>query len=618
VITSPTRALRASVASSSSYIAVDSWVTGRYETIRSSVFFSNKAGRAASWPVLKHRAFRIYFGSSLVSNLGTWLQNTAQLLLTYQLTHSAFDVGLITCAQFSGFLVVGPWAATLADRFGPTRVLVISQYMSAGIAAFLAFAAFSRMLDEDMLVAGALTTGLAFTFAYPLQTALAPRLVPDRDQDRKAALAMNSVSYNTGRAVAPLLCVVIVATLGAGWAFALNAASFVIFARTLALIHPGDVISTVSRTRIWSCFELAVKHPRTWLLLVMVTTATFADDPVLVLGPTLAHRVLAVSSTWPAYFLSALGIGTILGALVPTRPSTARLAAIPLLGLAVSIVVFASGVAPWLSLGAAVAAGVAALLTGAAAQALLQEVVGTERAPQVMALWAIAWAGSKPVASIADGWLASHGGLLTASLLLAGPALVVAVLELWLPQKAKKRLKDAAHATSKALVTIVTNKQQEPQPFSDESCGNRAVTTATCFSSRPRPVWLGGRGIHAGQMADRELGGSWTIRTPAGYLITRYPQNGPGGLACQCGLKPVTRDLGLAGGFPDASGKGCQWPSVIAVRHYTTDTSITTLSEAFARNWPQSDARGAPPCGDRDGSQAVPLIVALPSTISSP
>jgi hypothetical protein len=78
----------------------------------------NEPKSAASWHVLKQRRFLLYFGGSFVSNMGTWLQNTAQMLLAYQITHSAFAVGLVTCAQFSGFLVLGPWAAKLADILG--------------------------------------------------------------------------------------------------------------------------------------------------------------------------------------------------------------------------------------------------------------------------------------------------------------------------------------------------------------------------------------------------------------------------------------------------------------------------------------------------------------------
>ena len=68
--------------------------------------------------------FRFYFYGSVVSDLGTWLQNTAQVLLAYRLAHSVFAVALVTCAQFSSPLVLGPWAGVMADRFGGRKTLL--------------------------------------------------------------------------------------------------------------------------------------------------------------------------------------------------------------------------------------------------------------------------------------------------------------------------------------------------------------------------------------------------------------------------------------------------------------------------------------------------------------
>ena len=84
----------------------------------------------------------------------------------------------------------------------------------------------------------------------------------------------------------------------------------------------------------------------------------------------------------------------------------------------------------------------AALLTGAAAQALLLKTAGPRQATQVMALWAIAWAGSKPLASLADGWLASHLGMFRAGIILAAPAFAVALLELFLWARVRNWMKD--------------------------------------------------------------------------------------------------------------------------------------------------------------------------------
>ncbi len=413
--------------------------------------FNRDEKRSSSWRVLRQPRFATYFTGSVVSNLGTWLQNTAQMLVAYQLTHSVFAVGVITSVQFSGFLVIGPWAGGLADRLGARRVLVCTQLLSAATCSILAYLAFIGALTEQPLIWGALVVGLAFTFALPVQTAMIPRLVDGHDI--RGAMAMNSVSYNAGRTIGPVLCVLVLDSIGAGWVFALNAVSFVIFAAVVVAVCPVRV-TAAGRYHDWTGLRAVLRRPRILLLLAIVATVTIADDPVLVLGPALTHQVLKVSSAWPAYFLSALGLGTVLGALVPTKPSTSRRAAAALLALALSVILFTSGLAPWLSLLAALMAGVAALLTGAASQALLLGAAGPNQSAQVMALWAVAWAGSKPFASLTDGWLASHFGVLTAGLALATPALIVACLEIWLPKTRKTKMKALARQHLEPLAAV--------------------------------------------------------------------------------------------------------------------------------------------------------------------
>jgi predicted MFS family arabinose efflux permease len=401
--------------------------------------------KVASWQVLGNGRFLKYFAGSLVSNLGTWLQNTAQMLLAYRLTHSAFAVGLVTALQFSGFLFT-PWTGALMVRLGSRKVLIAAQLVSATMAALLAMLQANGGLTEPLLMVGALITGWAFALALPVQNAMVSTLVPKNNI--KAAMAMNSVSYNAGRALAPALCVAVVETIGAQWAFALNAVSFIVFAVTIAAVHPPAAQQATGRSLDWKAFRIAWSQPRILLLLAIVASVTLADDPVLVLGPSLAHQVLGVSNAWPAYFLSALGLGTLLGALLPAGPATSHRAAVSLLVLALSALVFCAGFAAWVSLMAAIAAGAAALLTSAATQALLLEKAGADQAAKVMALWALAWAGSKPLASFADGTLASHFGVFAAGFLLAMPALAVAGAEIVMPKRRKDGFKRFARQFS--------------------------------------------------------------------------------------------------------------------------------------------------------------------------
>jgi predicted MFS family arabinose efflux permease len=418
-------------------------------------------GRHSAWRVLRYRDFRSYFLGSLTSNLGTWMQTTAQVVLMYHLTHSVFAVGVVTSAQFAGTLFLGPWAAVVASRIGGRQILIATQLAAAGVAALLAALEATASLGENGLILGALVLGLLFTFALPVQTALVPRLVPENQRDAEAAMAMNSVSYNVGRALAPALSVVVIATIGFTWTFAFNSFSFLVYAVALAVIQPRSPGEPAEPTRVRDGGQIALETPRILLLLAMVAAVTLADDPVLILGPPLAHQ-LHVSSWWPGYFLSALGLGTVLGSMWPTRgprswgkSQTSRRAAGWLLLLAVAVMVFSFGLTTWVSLTAAFAAGVAALGTGAVTQTQLVR-LRPKYAASVMALWAICWAGSKPIASLLDGWLASIvPDLWIAAALLALPAVLLAGAEIVLPRKAKDSIRRMAKGQIRGLAVRV-------------------------------------------------------------------------------------------------------------------------------------------------------------------
>jgi MFS family permease len=396
---------------------------------------------------LEHRDFRLYFFGSLTSNLGTWMQNTAQVLLAYELTHSVFAVGVVTFAQFSGFLFLGPWAAVVARRVGGKRTLILAQLASTGIAGYMAAQQSMGHLAERDLIIGAAGLGLIFTFVLPIQTELVPRLVPGTPASTAAAMSMNSVSYNIGRAVAPVICVLVVITNGFAWAFAANAISFLFYLAALVMIRPRPEPHAAQRVRAREGILVAFKEPRVLLLLAMVATVTLADDPILVQGPAIAGHIPHGSIDLPGFFLSALGLGTVLGSFRPLKDPevwdaslTSKRAARWLVVLVIAIMVFAAGLW-WLSVVAAFIVGVAALHTGALAQTQLTRHRPAHTA-SVMALWAIAWAGTKPIASLADGWLSSHLYLWVAAAILATPALILGLGELFLWDKRRNSIKE--------------------------------------------------------------------------------------------------------------------------------------------------------------------------------
>jgi MFS family permease len=384
--------------------------------------------------VLRDRGdFRWYFAGSAVSDFGTWLQNTAQVVLAYQLAHSVLLVGLVTFAQFTSPLLLGPFAGVLTDRFGGRRVLLGAQLTSAMVAAALAGLDFDRLLNAWVLVAGAILGGLAFTLSLPARNVTVQRLVPP--DKLTPAYAMDTVSYNLGRAVAPIVTMTIgLAGVNFAWAFAANALSFLAFSMILWRVLLRAASEPERRSRIRDGFQIARNDGYIMVLLLMVAAVTVADDPILVLGPALA-RQMGIPPVWSGWFIAALGAGTVAGSFRrSTHQHTLRLAATALAALTLFMLLFVFAPSVWWAIAAALGAGASCLVANSVTRAVLAEQAGPDRAAAVMAVWAIAWAGSKPFASLIDGLLGSWIGPQWTGMILAAPAMVPIVVIVLFPK----------------------------------------------------------------------------------------------------------------------------------------------------------------------------------------
>jgi predicted MFS family arabinose efflux permease len=163
---------------------------------------------------------------------------------------------------------------------------------------------------------------------------------------------------------------------------------------------------------------------RIMILLLMVAAVTIADDPIQVLGPALAKQ-LHGSPVMSGWFIAALGAGTVLGSFRRSKHQpTLRLAATALASLALFMLLFTHAPTMWFAVTAALGAGASCLIANSVTRAVLAERAGPEKTAAVMAVWAIAWAGSKPFASLLDGTLGSWIGPQWTGLILATPALI--------------------------------------------------------------------------------------------------------------------------------------------------------------------------------------------------
>jgi MFS family permease len=382
--------------------------------------------------VLRQRNFWPYFAGNLISNCGTWFQNLAQSILIYRATGSTFLVGAVNFAQFIGVFVLAPWAGPAADRYDRRRLILTTQGIAAIGAVALALAQVAGVATTPVVMGLALVTGAAFAFALPAIQAMVPDLVPA--ENLPSAMAMSSVTFNLGRAIGPPLGALVVAHWGFGAAFGINALSYLAFMAGLLAVRPVQAERPADGPAPrWRESLAMVRRDHALLALLLVVVAiSVTQDPVSTLTPGFSEEIFGRSDTVTGLLVGAFGVGSALAA----ATAAGRWHPVRRLGpgcIVMGVAMLAFGLAPSLPFAAAAlfVGGFCFMVvnTGATTSLALEAAPGQRG--RVMALWSLCFLGTRPLASLLDGALASAAGLrpaavvLTLPVLIAGPAMLI-------------------------------------------------------------------------------------------------------------------------------------------------------------------------------------------------
>jgi len=173
---------------------------------------------------LKVRNFRIYWFGMLVSLTGTWIQQVAQSWLVFQLTNSAFLLGLVGFLSSVPVLMLSLFAGVLADRVEKRKILIATQILFMILAFLLALLTQLKIITPLQIMIIALLNGAVMAFDAPSRQAMVVELVGKTHLPN--AIALNSVAFNSSRIIGPALAGVLVAVIGIGGCFYLNGISF--------------------------------------------------------------------------------------------------------------------------------------------------------------------------------------------------------------------------------------------------------------------------------------------------------------------------------------------------------------------------------------------------------
>lgn len=380
--------------------------------------------------LLTDRRFGSYLAGNFVSNIGNWFQNVAAGIVVFQATGSNTLVGLVSVLQFMATLLLAPWSGSLADRRNRRKLLMVAQAISAsgafGLAIWVALEGVEGLPGVWPVLVAAAIIGLGFAIGISAMNALIPSLVDPPDLDE--AIALNSATFTVARAVGPALAGVVVATLGAAWAFGANAFTFLPLIVVLAVIRPREVTRSPGDRSVRAGFRYTRAQPAMpWLILATLVVG-WAGDPVNTLAPAYAE-MFGRSEAFVGLQVAMFGAGSAMSSLAVGRiRSRIGLAASTRLGmilLGLGLVGYAAAPHEAVVLVALFIAGVGFLLGVTTTNSNLQRRLDEDMRGRVMALWSMAFLGSRPLAGLLDGAVADltspRIGVLTAVVpLLAG------------------------------------------------------------------------------------------------------------------------------------------------------------------------------------------------------
>lgn len=383
-------------------------------------------GRGRTAPaLLRDRNFGPFMVGKIISSCGVWIGQIAAAVLMYDLTRSAFMVGAVSMVLFAGPLLLALWTGALVDRRDRRRLLMVGRGISALAAGVLALLLVGSGIGPQVLLVGAAVMGVGHAVSLPAMQALTPGLVPDEDLEQ--ALAFASVAPSIARTVGPALGAGLLVLGGPALAFAVASLTHGFFVLVLGWVRARPQRREDGRPSIFGGLRYLVNDRTTRLLMVAVAMMGFGADPVITLTPSLADR-LGGGSELVGLFASVFGIGAVLVVVVFRRLRgllTLRLVGVTgYLVVGVGLVVAAAvpsvpgAAAGFLINGAGFMMATVALTTR------IQRRVPDELRGRVMALWGVAFLGSRPIAAPINGAVADLVSVQTA--MLAAAAIVVA------------------------------------------------------------------------------------------------------------------------------------------------------------------------------------------------
>jgi MFS family permease len=364
----------------------------------------------------RHRNYRIFFTGQLVSLAGTWMQNVALAWLVIELSGSPLAIGALAFWRFVPFTIFGLVAGVVADRIESRKLVMATQGAAMAVSIALAVVTLSGTATLPIVYVLAALGGVALAFDAPGRQSLTFQMVGPRELPN--AVALNSGLFNGSRVIGPAIAGLVIAAVGTGVCFVLNAVSFLAVLTALAIVREEE-LHPVAKDRtativggLRQAASFAWNDPQLRRILTVVTVVSTVGFNFHVLVPLLAADTLHVGPEGFGLLSATFGLGALVGALVTAtfRQASWRLFAIGTTAFGVLALMLAPVQSPFLAAVVLFGIGISFTLFTANANSLVQLTAPDHLRGRLIGLYLFAFLGLAPIGGLLAGWLADVGG----------------------------------------------------------------------------------------------------------------------------------------------------------------------------------------------------------------
>lgn len=390
--------------------------------------------------IFSDRSYSLYALGNTVSSLGMWAQRVGVGWLSWDLSHSASWVGLVSLAQFLPLIFFAPLFGGLLDRSDPKRYAIVANSVLTVLAAALYAVTALHALTIERLCGLSVLIGIANGAYHPVRLSLVNDVAPPGRLAQ--AIATNSILYNLTRSLGPALAGIAIASLGVAATFAINAVSYAAIIGALAVIdiRVGPRKPTEGFVKDFAAgIRYVAGHSFIRELMLLSLATSIFGRGVVELLPAVAGGLYQRDSAGLAVLVTASGIGAILGgALLSKTGSTGWLPVISsrsALCLGVTVVVLGAVPHFWLAIGAVFVMGIVGVVSGVGLQVLLQKSIDESFRGRVLGLWGMCNVAGPGIGGAVIGAAAQVFGLRVATIV---SGLICTALAVWIVQRSRE------------------------------------------------------------------------------------------------------------------------------------------------------------------------------------